>query len=145
MNADAIARSYEGLERLCFGRALERRRFAFLEQVKDSHHALLCGEGDGRFLGRLLRANPCVEVDFVDASPRMTLLAQRRTEGMGRSAAQRVRFHLKDIRDFVQRCANYDLIATHFFRRPQATSADFGRPASSADCTSHSRSRPICK
>lgn len=115
MNPDGIAVYYESLEHLCFGRVLERRRYAFLREAQVSKYALICGGGDGRFLARLLAVNPGVEVDFVDCSVRMTLLAQQRIAGMGRAAMRRVHFFIGDIREFKPRFNGYDLIATNFF------------------------------
>ncbi|MGB7281081.1 MAG: class I SAM-dependent methyltransferase [Candidatus Acidiferrum sp.] len=115
MNCDGIARYYEALERLSFGRFLERSRFAFLGETRFSQRAILCGGGDGRFLARLLCENPRVEVDFVELSPKMIELAERRVAGMGRAFRERVRFHSTDIRDFQPWPEGYDLIVTHFF------------------------------
>jgi len=115
MNADGIAVYYESMERLCFGKALEQRRWAFLREAQDSRYALICGGGDGRFLARLLALNPGVEIDFVDCSMRMTLLAQQRIAAMGRSAISRVHFFIGDIRAFTPRFVGYDLVATNFF------------------------------
>lgn len=115
MNADGIAVYYETLERLCFGNALEERRWAFLHDAQESRYALICGGGDGRFLARLIASNPQVEVDFVECSPKMTLLAQRRIAGMGHPATSRVHFFVGDIRDFAPRFRGYDLIAANFF------------------------------
>jgi ubiquinone/menaquinone biosynthesis C-methylase UbiE len=75
----------------------------------------VCGGGDGRFLARLLHLNPAVQVDFVDLSPRMIDLAERRAAGMGHAARARVRFYVGDIREFEPRGEGYDLIVTHFF------------------------------
>jgi spermidine synthase len=74
----------------------------------------LYGDGDGRFLARLLWENSRVEVDFVDLSPRMIALAERRVAKMGPDFRERVRFHSGDGRDFVARPDGYDLIVTHF-------------------------------
>jgi spermidine synthase len=74
----------------------------------------LCGDGDGWFLARLLWENSRVEVDFVDLSPRMIALAERRVAKMGPDFRERVRFHSGDVRDFVARPDGYDLIVTHF-------------------------------
>jgi Methyltransferase domain len=115
MNSDGIAPYYETVERLCFGRALEQRRWAFLRDAYDSRYALICGGGDGRFLARLLGMNPQVEIDFVDSSVRMTLLAQQRIAGMGHAATRRVHFFIGDIREFTPRFKGYDLVATNFF------------------------------
>jgi ubiquinone/menaquinone biosynthesis C-methylase UbiE len=115
MNCDAIAPYYEVLEHLSFGRRLEQIRFAFLQETRASRRAIVCGGGDGRFLARLLRANPTVQVDFVDLSAKMIELAERRVSGIGPSARGRVRFHSVDIREFAPRAEGYDLIVSHFF------------------------------
>ncbi|MHB8502791.1 MAG: class I SAM-dependent methyltransferase [Candidatus Acidiferrales bacterium] len=115
MNCDGIARYYEMLEHLSFGRSLERSRFAFLGETRTSRRALLCGGGDGRFLARLLCASARVEVDFVDLSPKMIELAERRIAAMGRSFRERVRFRAGDVREFKPRPEGYDLIVTNFF------------------------------
>jgi hypothetical protein len=96
MNCDGIARYYQVIENLSFGRYLERRRFAFLGEVRTSRRAV-GGGGDGRFLDRLLRVNSHVEVDFVDLSPKMVELAERRVAGMGRTCRERVRFRVRDV------------------------------------------------
>lgn len=115
MNCDGIASSYEILERLCFGKALEQRRFAFLGETKTAKRAIVCGGGDGRFLARLLRVNSRVEIDFVDLSARMVTLAEQRVAGMGRPSRKRVRFHTGDVRSLEPPSVRYDLIVTHFF------------------------------
>jgi len=115
MNCDGIARYYQVFEHLSFGRYLERRRFAFLGEVRTSRRAIVCGGGDGRFLARLLRVNSHVEVDFVDLSPKMVEVAERRVAGMGRTFRERVRFRVRDVWEFEPRTDGYDLIVTHFF------------------------------
>jgi ubiquinone/menaquinone biosynthesis C-methylase UbiE len=115
MNCDFIAPYYQTLEYASFGRSLERRRWAFLSAATHSRNALLCGGGDGRFLARLLRANSAVRVDFVDLSPKMVELAERRVTAMGRSFRARVRFHVADLRNFDPPRSPYDLVVTHFF------------------------------
>jgi len=115
MNCDGIARYYEAVERLSLGKCLERRRFAFLREVRTSQRAILCGGGDGRFLARLLGENSTVQVDFVDLSARMIEIAERRIMSMGRSFLSRVVFHRVDIREFAPQSPRYDLIVSHFF------------------------------
>ena len=115
MNCDRLAPFYEFLERISFGRSLERCRGAFLDHTKASQRAIICGGGDGRFLTQLLSVNPAVEVDFVDLSPKMVELAEIRLSSSDRKARKRVRFFVADIRGFQPRHEGYDLIATHFF------------------------------
>lgn len=115
MDCDGIARYYEALEHLAFGHRLEQRRLAFLGEARTARSAIVCGGGDGRFLARLLRANPRVQVDFIELSPRMLELADRRIGSMGRAYRKRVNFHAIDVREFCPRSKRYDLIVTHFF------------------------------
>jgi cyclopropane fatty-acyl-phospholipid synthase-like methyltransferase len=115
MNCDFVAPYYQALEYVSFGKSLERRRWAFLSAATNSRNALLCGGGDGRFLARLLRANSGVRVDFVDLSPKMVDLAERRITAMGRAFRARVRFHVADLRTFEPSPGTYDLVVTHFF------------------------------
>jgi ubiquinone/menaquinone biosynthesis C-methylase UbiE len=115
MNCDRLAPYYETLERLAFGSYLEQTRLTFLAEVGGAERAVLCGDGDGRFLAALLRANPRVQVDFVDLSGRMIEIAQRRVVKMGPSFRERVRFFVGDAREFQPQASGYDLIATHFF------------------------------
>lgn len=56
-----------------------------------------------------------MEVDFVELSPKMVELAERRIASMGRAFQRRVTFRVGDIREFEPRMGGYDLIVTHFF------------------------------
>jgi ubiquinone/menaquinone biosynthesis C-methylase UbiE len=107
VNCDPIARWYRWLEYIAFGRALERRRNAFLSDVADARRALVLGDGDGRFLARLVRKMHGT-IDYVDISPRMLELARGR-------AGDRVHYILGDARTIPLPAAEYDLIVTHFF------------------------------
>ncbi len=115
MNCDRISRFYNALEHLSFGNYLENCRTAFLAEMAKSRNAIVCGGGDGRFLARLLRANPHVEVDYVKLSPQMVRLAEQRVASIGHAFLERVKFHVVDILEFGQRPGGYDLIVTHFF------------------------------
>jgi ubiquinone/menaquinone biosynthesis C-methylase UbiE len=115
MNCDRLAPYYDALEHIAFGKKLERCRFAFLDYTKSSQCALLCGDGDGRFLANLLSSNPHVAVDFVDSSRKMLELADRRASSLGHKFRNRVQFYLADISDFAPRPSGYDLVTTHFF------------------------------
>ncbi len=115
MNCNGIARYYEPLEHLSFGKSLERTRFAFLGETRAARRAILCGGGDGRFLARLLCVNPGIEVDFVDLSSKKIELAEHRVRAMGRPFRDRVTFHAGDVREYEPRREEYDLIVTNFF------------------------------
>ncbi len=109
MSFDFVAPFYRQLETLVFGAQLQAARCAFVRQISGAKHALVVGDGDGRFLAELLRAQPALEVDYLDASARMLALAGARV------ASARVRFLHGDLLATALPRARYDLIATHFF------------------------------
>ncbi len=106
-----LARMYLWMELLTFGPWLERCRFAFVSDFGACRNALILGDGDGRFTARLLKTNPFIHVDAVDASPAMLFELLRRA---GTENA-RVDIHPADARNFNFPGSQYDLIATHFF------------------------------
>jgi ubiquinone/menaquinone biosynthesis C-methylase UbiE len=122
LNCNNIARWYRWLEYFGFGRALERRRFAFLSDVIDSQRVLVLGEGDGRFLAKFAAPctppskhhentmrTPCFTADYVDRSAEMLELARARAGTDG------VTYHHADALQIPLPAAQYDLVVTHFF------------------------------
>lgn len=107
-----IARFYRWLEYLSFGPILERCRFHRLPELADARQALVLGDGDGRFLARLLQSNPQLCADAVDLSSAMLQLLSARAAKCG--ALDRVTLHCADAREFTP-TASYDLVVTHFF------------------------------
>lgn len=113
-NFDALAPAYQALEYVTFGGLLHECRTAHLERLCDCRRALVLGDGDGRFLAELLRANPAVEVDSLDISAGMIALARRRVAAIPGGAA-RVRFTVADARTDPLSANGYDLVVTNFF------------------------------
>jgi SAM-dependent methyltransferase len=109
LNCDRIARWYRWFEYVGFGRALERRREAFLADVSDARRVLALGDGDGRALMAFLDRAPFAGVDYLDLSARMLELAR------ARAGAKRVVYRQADARTSPLPSAGYDLIVTHFF------------------------------
>jgi SAM-dependent methyltransferase len=109
LNCDLIAPWYRWLEYGAFGRELERRRRHFLSAASRARRALVLGDGDGRFLARLIRGNSQLRADYVDSSARMLALARRR------AGEDRVTYRHADARAFVLPAGEYDFVATHFF------------------------------
>src|SRR5579862_867263 len=112
MNADQIASSYRWLEYAAFGRELERARVDFLPHCEAARQVLILGEGDGRFLARLLQCNREASVVVIESSQRMIELARRRIPHRERS---RVQFHQLHAGAHALPEAPYDLVITHFF------------------------------
>ena len=108
MNCDRIGPWYAALEHIGFGGELQRRRCTFLSRVSDARRILVLGEGDGRFLVRLMRESRGAAIDYADLSGRMLQLARRRC-GDG------INYHCGDARTMPLPRSEYDLIVTHFF------------------------------
>jgi SAM-dependent methyltransferase len=118
-NFNRLAGFYRWMELASFGPWLWRARCAFLGDLGACRHALVLGDGDGRFTALLLGANPAVWIDAVDASPAMLQSLLRRAG----SHAVRVRIQRADVRSWQPsgppgdwpEDRPIDLIATHFF------------------------------
>jgi ubiquinone/menaquinone biosynthesis C-methylase UbiE len=113
-NFDLIARPYRWFEYLTLGNALENCRNHFLSQLLDSRHALVLGDGDGRFLAQLLRHHPNLHADAVDISAAMLELLRQRCESATPNAAIGLRTHHANAITFALQ-QEYDLVITHFF------------------------------
>jgi ubiquinone/menaquinone biosynthesis C-methylase UbiE len=114
VNFDPIARPYRWLEYLSFGPWLQRCRRAQLEHLTEAQHALFLGDGDGRFLARLLAANTTLTADVVDSSRSMLGILDRRIRRSGSQARQRIGLHHADALQW-NPAGSYDLVVSHFF------------------------------
>ena len=108
---DRLARVYCWMEWLTFGPFLGLCRGFFLKDLGGCRHALVLGDGDGRFTARLLAHDPIIRVEAVDGSPAM-LSEMRSRAGPHRG---RVETHLADLRAWTPPGSDYDLVVTHFF------------------------------
>jgi hypothetical protein len=77
-NFDRVARIYRYAEYLTLGPLLQRTRTHFLPQLPPRHQALILGDGDGRFLTRLLASQPQLHALAVDTSATMLHLLRHR-------------------------------------------------------------------
>ncbi|MGA8111382.1 MAG: methyltransferase domain-containing protein [Acidobacteriaceae bacterium] len=114
---DRVARLYRWMEYVSFGPWLERCRFAPLAALVpprgSARKALVLGDGDGRFLARLLAAGPALHAEAVDGSPAMLRLLRDRARRSG--TEDRVTTICADARTFTPPGNGYDLVVTHFF------------------------------
>jgi hypothetical protein len=79
-NFDRVARLYRWAEYLTLGPLLVRARNHFLPQIPPRHRALILGDGDGRFLARLLTHQPHLHALAVDTSASMLHLLRQRCQ-----------------------------------------------------------------
>ncbi|MEO6912235.1 MAG: class I SAM-dependent methyltransferase [Edaphobacter sp.] len=109
-----IARPYRWLEYVTLGTALESCRTHYLPQLLNRRHALVLGDGDGRFLADLMAANPQLQAEAVDSSATMLRLLRQRCEATSCNAAARLQIHHTPALSFAP-AGPYDLVVTHFF------------------------------
>jgi SAM-dependent methyltransferase len=106
------------MEMASFGPYLWWCRCAFLSELGACRRALVLGDGDGRFTARLLRSNPALYIDAVDASPAMLRALSRRARN-ATPHAPCVQTSLADARVWQPvvppGAPPYDLVVTHFF------------------------------
>ena len=114
VNFDPIARPYRWLEYLSFGPWLARCRKAHLMHLAGAQSALLLGDGDGRFLVRLLAANTTLTADVVDSSHAMLRILDRRIRRSIPQGRRRICLHHADALEW-NPSGSYDLIVSHFF------------------------------
>jgi SAM-dependent methyltransferase len=114
VNFDPIARPYRWLEYLSFGPWLARCRSAQLLHLAGAQRALLLGDGDGRFLARLLPANTTLTADVVDSSQSMLRILDRRIRSSVPLGRRRISLHHADALEW-NPTGSYDLIVSHFF------------------------------
>jgi ubiquinone/menaquinone biosynthesis C-methylase UbiE len=114
MSFDTLAPQYRNMESILVGNILQRCRTAFLGEAATSRRALLLGEGPGRFLVELLRANPRVEVTCIERSSRMIQEARREVKRNGLDDA-RVTFQQQDALTWQPPHSVFDLVVTNFF------------------------------
>ncbi len=112
-NFDRVARLYRWAEYLSLGPLLQRTRTHFLTQLTGCRHALVLGDGDGRFLARLLAQNPQLHAVAVDTSAAMLQLLVQRCNAVLPNATTRVRTHHGSALG-VEVAPETDLIVTHF-------------------------------
>jgi SAM-dependent methyltransferase len=110
-NFNRLARLYRWMEFASFGLWLWRCRCAFVHSITGCRKALVLGDGDGRFTALLLRANPEIHIDAVDASSAMLKELLSRSG----SGAMRVHAFCTDARTWLPANPPYDLVVTHFF------------------------------
>ena len=114
MSFDLVARHFQWMEAVVFGDAMQSARVTFLSKLSTVRHALLLGEGDGRFLQELVRSHPSAAIDCVDSSRQMLVLAKSRLPA-GTAESARIKFIRADARSADLPGSQYDLIVTNFF------------------------------
>jgi ubiquinone/menaquinone biosynthesis C-methylase UbiE len=114
MNFDRLAAHYHWMETFFAGGLMQRGRLTFLPRTLHCHRALLVGEGTGKFLAELLRANPQIQVTCLEHSRGMIEQMRRRLSAK-KLAGDRVEFQQMDALYWSSPPEKFDLVVTNFF------------------------------
>jgi SAM-dependent methyltransferase len=116
---DRVARIYRWAEYLALGRLLEQTRFHWIPRLAGRRRALVLGDGDGRFVARVLAQHPGLQALAVDTSGAMLeLLRQRCAAHAGRLQTLQgdaLGLLLQPKLATAIDVGEVDLIVTHFF------------------------------
>jgi len=111
---DRVARIYRWAEYASLGPLLQRTRTHFLPELKEYQRAMVLGDGDGRFLARLMTQSTAMQAVAVDTSAAMLELLRKNCAHAATGA--KVRLTLVQASALQTKPApETDLVATHFF------------------------------
>lgn len=108
-----LARIYRWMEYFSFGPYLAVCRSIRLIEIGACHRCLLYGDGDGRFVARLVRQVPEMPVVAIDASDAMLRQAARRLPDTHRVRLVHADALACEPGDFPE--SPFDLVISHFF------------------------------
>lgn len=112
-NFDRIAAIYRWGEYISLGPLLQRTRTRLLNQLGDPHHALILGDGDGRFIEQLLLRYPQCNAVAADISAAMLhKLHNRCTRSVPNATARLTTLQLSALE--IDPPPSTDLVVTHF-------------------------------
>ena len=108
-NFDFIARAYDHLARLIFGKELMRAQCYFLDRVPPESDVLILGGGSGELLDNLIRQNPTCRIWYVEASIEMIELSKKRIE-----VVQKV-FFIHGTENSIPEGQQFNVVITNFY------------------------------
>jgi ubiquinone/menaquinone biosynthesis C-methylase UbiE len=111
---DRVARVYRWAEYASLGPLLERARRHFLPELCDCKRAMALGDGDGRFLARLMAQNSMMHAVAVDTSAVMLELLRRNCMRAVLDAEDRLTLLQASALETMP-APDTDLIVSHFF------------------------------
>jgi ubiquinone/menaquinone biosynthesis C-methylase UbiE len=111
---DRVARIYRWAEYASLGPLLQRARKHFLPELRACRRAMVLGDGDGRFLARLMAQNTEMQAVAIDTSVAMLELLRRNCMRAAQDAETRPRLALASALETMP-APETDLIVTHFF------------------------------
>lgn len=108
-NFNFIAPFYDSLARLVFGKSITQAELTFLSEIAQGDQVLILGGGTGKILTALDNLNRQMQITYIDKSPKMIELSQRRRPFKNLS----VQYICGDHTQIPNK--KYDVVITQFF------------------------------
>ncbi|WP_172826740.1 class I SAM-dependent methyltransferase [Flammeovirga sp. SJP92] len=105
---DYIAKFYDFLAAIVFGKAIQEIQLKHLEKVRKNSRILIIGGGSGKILKKIDQLGIASEVVYIEKSPKMTALAKKNSI---RTPVKFVSTSYENAKDYGQ----FDLVITNFF------------------------------
>ena len=106
---DSIARFYDLLARLVFGKSIALAQTHFLKEIPFLANVLVVGGGSGWWMKEFLRSRPHCKIVFIDLSAEMIRLARE-----GVQEDKRISFRCGS-EESITEVATFDVVITFFF------------------------------
>ena len=111
---DRLARGYDLLVALVYGRSLRKAQSYFLDRVEEGSEVLIVGGGTGWFLEALLRTGKVEKVTYIELSERMLSLSRDRIEKRLPDQSDRVEWIQGTVHELSEQ-RSFDLVCTLCF------------------------------
>ena len=108
---NAIARQYDFLKQLVFGKAIYQSQISFLTSIPNGCKILVIGGGSGEILPVLAESCPEAEIWFIDASSEMLRIAGRRLSDTSPAKVRFIHGTEQDLPDNIL----FNVVITNFF------------------------------
>jgi tRNA (cmo5U34)-methyltransferase len=106
---DSIAKIYDRLARIVFGRSIKKAQLHFINQIPVDADILILGGGTGWILNEILKINPHTRIWYVEASAEMISLSRKSVKGHGNI------YFVHGTEDDIPSAQNFDVVVTNFY------------------------------
>ncbi len=105
---NSLAPVYDAVARIVIGKGIRTSQLHFLNHLRGRHKLLMLGGGTGWILPYVIKANPAIQIDYIDVSDRMIEKARSRV-----SEDFQVRFIVGTEENIPDK--DYDCVITNFY------------------------------
>jgi ubiquinone/menaquinone biosynthesis C-methylase UbiE len=110
-NFDRVARIYDKLSTLVFGKSMTDAQTIFLREIGREATVLILGGGTGWLLAEALRTNLTCKIWYIEASSNMIMLSKKK---ISQAEMSRVNF-IHGTEDFIPAEISFDVVITPFY------------------------------